>query len=50
MNRDEFIAKAMEYGYDEEGIKGLLESYAEMKALDANASYSDILLIEQAVY
>lgn len=50
MSKDEFIAKATEYGYDEEGIKELLESYDEMKALDANLSYSDILLIEQAVY
>ena len=50
MNRDEFIALAKEYGYDEEGIKGLLETYDEMKALDANLSFSEIVLIEQAVY
>lgn len=50
MSRDEFIAKAMEYGYDEEGIKGLLEAYAEMKAIMPNVSYDDIVLIQQAVY
>lgn len=50
MTREEFIEKAKEYNYDEEGIKGLLEVYDEIKAIDANYRYEDIILIEQAVY
>ena len=50
MNKDDFIAKAKEYGYDDEEIKGLLETYNEMKAINPSASYADVVLIQQAVY
>ena len=50
MTEQEFVEKAKEYGYDEEGIAELLEAYKELTALDADASYADIVLIQQAVY
>ena len=50
MTEQEFIEKAKEYGYDENGIKDLLSGYAELKALIPDASYNDIVLVEQAIY
>ena len=50
MTKEEFIAKAKEYNYDKDGIKDLLELYDEMKAIDSEYRYEDIVLIEQAVY
>lgn len=50
MTKEEFIAKAKEYGYDDEGVRELLEVYDEIKAIDNEYRYEDIVLIEQAVY
>lgn len=50
MTKDEFIEKAKEYGYDDEGIKELLQVYKEMQELMPTATYDDIALIQQAVY
>ena len=50
MTKEEFIEKAREYGYDEDGIKGLLAVYDEMKEIDDQFDYKYIVLIEQAVY
>lgn len=50
MTREEFIAKAKEYGYDDEGIKDLLSVFDEMRELAPETTYEEIVLIEQAVY
>lgn len=50
MTKEEFIAKAKEYGYDDDGVEALLEVYDEIKAIDSEYRYEDIVLIEQAVY
>ena len=50
MTKQQFIDKAKEYGYDDSAIVELLKGYDELKALDPNASYEDIVLIMQAKY
>lgn len=50
MSKDDFIAEAKEYGYNEEDIKGLLDVYREMKEFDASVTYADVVLVPQAVY
>lgn len=50
MSRQEFIDKAKEYGYDEQGIKDLLETYREMREINPDADYDEIILVPQPVY
>jgi hypothetical protein len=50
MTREEFRAKAIKYGYDENGIKELLEEYDEISEEVPGFSYEDIVLIEQPKY
>ena len=42
-------AKAKEYGYDDEGIEGLLSVFDEMRKLDPTTAYEEMVLLEQAV-
>lgn len=50
MTKEEFIKKAKEYGYEEDGIKELLSLYDEMREIDSQFDYKYIVLVEQAVY
>ena len=50
MTREEFIAKAKGYGYDEERIASLLAIYDEIKETLPTFNYEDIPLMKQAKY
>lgn len=50
MTKAEFIEKATECGYDEEQINEMIEAYDKTKKMLPDFDYSDIILIEQAVY
>jgi hypothetical protein len=50
VSKDDFIARAKEYGYDAEGIQGLLDVYREMKEFDPSVTYEDVILVPQAVF
>lgn len=50
MTREDFIALAKEYNYNDKGITDLLETYEEMKTVDPRTTYDDVVLIPQPVY